>query len=85
MYLAKKCPTPTSRYASTYLPDITEGKHSSDYVAFTHALAEQIAESFVGYVIGIVPNDQGSIVFKEHSPEAWELMRELATARIIQS
>ncbi len=75
------CPT---RYAQTYADFLTLEVCTKDPGAFVVALAEQVAESFVGYIIGIVPNDQGYSSFKNHSPEAWALIHELATSRVLK-
>lgn len=72
------CPT---RYAQTYVDALTAETPQGE---FTRALAEQVCESFVGYVMGIVPNDEDDTSFKHHSPEAWELMNELATSEVIE-
>lgn len=73
-----------SRYASNYAPDLSLEKRQLDGNAYDRALAEQMCESFVGYILGIVPNDDDCPVFKEHSPDLWSLMDMLATSTIVK-
>jgi hypothetical protein len=74
-------PFPT-RYATTYGESLTQEVRIRNSVVFTRALAEQICESFVGYVLGIVPNDENCASFRIHSQKAWVLMDKLAFATI---
>ncbi len=71
-----------SRYAKTYASSLTLEVKEKDPEKFDRALAEQVCESFVGYILGSVPNDENILSFREHSPEAWGLFRKLATATI---
>ena len=71
-----------SRYAGNYGEFLTAEVRDADRQAFDRALAEQVCESFVGCILGIVPNDEDIPSFREHSPEAWGLFHELAGARI---
>ena len=77
-------PLSPTRYAQSYVDSLTIGTFKDHRDDFTRALAEQVAESFVGYIMGVVPNDQDDPSFKHHSPQAWGLMHELATARVIE-
>lgn len=52
-------PVCISSYANTYANDLNQKKKEEDYRKFTHALAEQICESFVAYQLGIISNDDG--------------------------
>lgn len=72
-----------TRYASTYADDLNQDAFIKRHNKFVTAIAEQICESFVGYILGIVPNDEDNPVFANHSPWAWERMNYLATARIL--
>lgn len=72
-----------TRYASTYENGLNQTILNENYPMFTRALAEQICESFVGYILNIVPNDEDNPSFQSHSMYAWQLINELATATII--
>jgi hypothetical protein len=72
-----------TRYAATHADDLLKQVLEDDYERFTKALAEQICESFVGYILGIVPNDEDVPSFKQHSPEEWVLMDNLANSRVL--
>jgi hypothetical protein len=76
-------PPYATRYASTYGNDLSPDVLEKNHDRFTRALAEQICESFVGYILGIVPNDQDNPRFRTHSAFAWELMDEFADASIV--
>jgi hypothetical protein len=73
-----------TRYAATYAESLSQDSLREQPDQFAPALAEQICESFVGYILGIVPNDQDQPDFKKHSPTAWYLIADLATAVIVQ-
>ena len=79
-----KPPCPT-RYAATYIGSLDQKTRETDPDRFARALAEQACESFVGYILGIVPNDEDEPFFERHSPELWKLMDMLAKARVIKS
>ena len=74
-----RCPT---RYAAVYRDSLTPKVREKHPEEFTKALAEQICESFVGYILGIVPNDEDNESFRDHSPQLWSLMDKLATASV---
>lgn len=74
-----------SRYASNYAEELTEDARWNKNEIFTPALAEQIAEAFVAYLINIIPNDQEITDFrqaKEH-PWKWRLMDKLCRANVV--
>lgn len=74
---------PVSRYAAGYEHDLTESMKRTDEKKFTHALAEQICESFVAYQQNIIPNDEGLKNFKVFWPITWWLMDTLCRAKLI--
>lgn len=57
-------PQCVSSYANTYFEDLNQKTKKSDYNKFTHALAEQICETFVAYQLWIISNDEGWTNFK---------------------
>lgn len=73
-----------TRYAASYEHLLNEETLRADPDAFDRALAEQICESFVGYILGISPNDEDNTNFKSHSPTAWGLMHKLATCIVVE-
>lgn len=78
-------PGAVSRYASNYAEELTEDTHRNSKNTFTHALAEQIAEAFVAYLMNIIPNDQEITDFrqaKEHQWK-WRLMDKLCRANVL--
>lgn len=72
-----------TRYAATYTDDLNWDRLEKEPVVFTRALAEQICESFVGYILEIAPNDQDNPDFKDHSPGAWCLINDLAESQVM--
>lgn len=60
-------PQCVSIYANTYFNDLNQETREADYNKFTHALAEQICETFVAYQLGIISNDEGWTDFKKES------------------
>lgn len=60
-------PQCVSSYANTYFNDLNQETREADYNKFTHALAEQICETFVAYQLGIISNDEGWTDFKKES------------------
>lgn len=60
-------PQCVSSYANTYFNDLNQETRKADYNKFTHALAEQICETFVAYQLGIISNDEGWTDFKKES------------------
>lgn len=72
----------STRYAATYGDSLTQEVRERDPALFTRAVAEQICESFAGYILGIAPNDDDNPKFSDHSPGTWILIDELASAEI---
>jgi hypothetical protein len=58
-------PQCVSSYANTYFDDLNQETREVDYKKFTHALAEQICETFVAYQLDIISNDEGWTDFKK--------------------
>ncbi len=81
MMTAKRPHFPT-RYAATYANDLTPTIRKVSPVLFETALAELICESFVGYMLGVAPNDDDHPEFKSHSPAEWALIHELCTSTV---
>ena len=75
---------PVSRYAAGYEHQLNATVRDSDNAVFTHALAEQVCESFVAYQQNIIPNDEGITDFKTHWPETWRQMDKLCRAKLIR-
>jgi len=82
-FTAKNQPKPPTRYAGLYIGDLNAETYEKRPDVFVHTLAEQVCESFVGYLLGIVPNDEDSPDFKAHSPQLWALMDQLARSTFI--
>lgn len=74
-----------SRYGAGYEHDLTDDVRTQDNDKFTHALAEQICESFVAYQQNIIPNDDNLTNFKESWPRTWKIMDRLCRAKVIKS
>lgn len=60
-------PQPISSYAANYIDKLNLKTKKADEKEFIHALAEQICESFVAYVLGIASNDYGWTNFQKES------------------
>jgi len=60
-------PLGVSYYANTYSDVLNNEIKKTDEKKFTHALAEQICESFVAYQLGIISNKQGWTDFRSES------------------
>ena len=60
-------PMCVSSYANTYFDDLNQKTADEDYDKFTYALAEQICETFVAYMLNIISNDEGWTDFKGQS------------------
>jgi hypothetical protein len=84
LFILDRFEKPVSRYAAGYEHDLTKAIQDSDNKAFTHALAEQVCESFVAYQQNIIPNDDGLTDFKANWPRTWGLMDKLCRAKIIK-
>ena len=54
-------------YGNTYLSLLNKETKEEDYDKFTYAMAEQIAETFVAYQLGIISNHEGWTNFKAES------------------
>ena len=72
-----------SRYASTYKDKLNQKIKDENLQQFDRALAEQVCESFVGYMLGIISNNNNSIEFKETHPKEYDLMDKLYRSKII--
>lgn len=83
LFLQKKVRFP-SRYAASYADWLTSEVRQNEPEKFNRALAEQMCESFVGYMFGIVPNDQDNASFWLHSRAAALLMHKLAYALLVE-
>ncbi len=83
LLLSENRPLFPTRYAATYLDSLTREVAEKDPEKFTRAVAEQICESFVGYILGIAPNDQDEADFKQHSPAAWSLIDDLQSSTVL--
>ena len=57
-------PNCVSSYAQTYIHELTQETKERDFEKFTHALAEQMAETFVAYILNIISNDENRTDFK---------------------
>lgn len=67
LFLSKREPRAISRYAATYLSQLNCRTFKRDYQAFTRALAEQICETFVAYLLGVISNNEGWVDFHKES------------------
>lgn len=73
---------PVSFYASTYQHILNEEQKKNDSPNFTSAVAEQIAESFSGYFLGIQANSHGLSDFKSGYPIQWWMIDRLCSAQL---
>jgi len=60
-------PRSVSDYAATYDDLLNRETYEGNHDAFTYALAEQVCESFVAYMLGIAPNKENWTTFQEES------------------
>lgn len=67
LILSKREPHCVSSYAATYLHELNKRTFKKNHQTFTRALAEQICESFVAYLLGIISNDDGWTDFQRES------------------
>ena len=74
---------PVSKYASTYAGQLNQATKASDADKFARAIGEQMGEAFVGYMLGILPNDQGYVNFKEAHPAVYKLMDKICKAKVL--
>jgi hypothetical protein len=74
---------PVSRYAATYSDKLNKEMKIKDPKNFSSAIGEQICESFVGYMLGILPNDQGIVDFKSSHPQEHRLIDKIYRAKVL--
>lgn len=67
LILSGREPKCVSSYAATYVDRLNYTRYSRNYEQFTRDFAEQVCESFVAYMLGIISNDNGWTSFKEES------------------
>lgn len=60
-------PRAVSMYAATCSDDLDRDLATENPQKFTHALAEQMAETFVAYLLNIISNKEGWVDFKNES------------------
>ncbi|HIH43441.1 TPA: hypothetical protein HA246_07425 [Candidatus Woesearchaeota archaeon] len=72
-----------SRYAATYADKLNEETKVKEPAKFNSAIGEQICESFVGYMLGIISNDNQEIEFKRAHPEEYKLIDKVCRAKVI--
>jgi len=74
-----------SRYAATYADKLNKSKKKKDSTAFVSAIGEQICESFAGYMLGIVSNDDGDVNFKKAHPKEYALIDRVCRANVLKA
>ena len=74
-----------SIYAASYEDKLNDQIRNSAPASFSIAVEEQICESFVGYMIGIVPNNHKSVNFKKAHPREYQLIDRLCRAKILRA
>lgn len=67
LILSRCEPRAVSRYAATYRRQLTLSYKKKSFKQFSHALAEQICETFVAYMLNIIANDDGWTDFRKES------------------
>lgn len=67
LILSKREPISVSRYAATYRTQLIASYKRRNPKKFTAALAEQICETFVAYMLNIIANDDGWTDFRQES------------------
>jgi len=72
-------------YAATYSSLLNQETRDNNPDKFNWALAEQICESFVGYKLGIISNDDGHVDFMKEHPEEYVLMDKLCKADVLMT
>ena len=70
-----------SKYASTYDDKLNQKVRDGNLKEFDYALAEQICESFVGYMLGIISNNNNSVDFKKTHPKEYDLIDKLYNSK----
>lgn len=83
-FLRSRRPPLATRYAASYKDMLSWEAMEKDPKGTERALAEQVCESFVGYILGVAPNDENEQIFWRHSGTAWELMDMLATSTVVR-
>ena len=75
-----------SYYAGTYSYLLNSGSKNTNYSEFTSAVAEQICETFVAYMLNIQTNPDGWTDFRDTKSQSakYGLMDKLCTANVIQ-
>lgn len=72
-----------SRYAATYADKLNQRTRSDDPARFSSAIGEQVCESFVGYMLGIISNDNDCANFRCGHPEEYQLIDKLCRAKVL--
>lgn len=73
-----------SRYSSIYADRLNLETKAANLVRFNQALAEQICESFAGYMLGIISNDNNETDFAKAHPENHRLIDMMYRGKVIQ-
>ena len=73
-----------SIYATTYADDLNSKTKIENPTRFDTALGEQICESFVGYMLGIISNNNNITDFQSEHPDEYKLIDKLYRAKVIQ-
>lgn len=81
LYLSGK--RSVSRYAETYSSKLNASTKINDTKSYDSAIGEQICESFVGYMLGIISNDHNEIDFKQSHPKVHKLIDKICRARVV--
>ena len=74
---------PVSKYAATYTDQLNQATKTADPDKFINAVAEQMGEAFVGYMLGILPNDNGYVDFRKGHLEEYKLMDKICKAKVL--
>lgn len=75
--------TPVSMYAASRFPELAANERGSE--GFDSALGEQICESFVGYLMGILPNERGDTDFRATHPREHRLIDKIYHAKLVRA
>lgn len=84
LYLSKGN-KPVSRYAGNYSDKLNNAIKTEYPGEFDSAVGEQICESFAGYMLGIISNDDGDVNFKKAHPEEYKLIDSICRANVLKS
>jgi hypothetical protein len=74
---------PVTHYATTYANELNKETKENDIESYAHALVEQMAETFSGYMLWIYPNDEWETDFRKHAWKAWDLMDKLCKSTLV--